>query len=1116
MEPARGIAQVDEDLPVDAAGDAYVCSWVGTAPNVVRIPLASSADGGWIAAEGDVPGEWYVGLEWSEPRDICRVIAELASPQAHVIRIEYWRKNWPTPAPERLPGARRGWIGQDDPYHGTWTRVQAAIVQSGATVTANFDALDYPEIPDRKQIEEAADYAAAFRRTLKLRLVLRGEVPAIRSLQALTPGHWRRQVLAITVNASTSETKVRNGELRLRHGHLLRLTSSGSATINGATWHIPTTDSAETIQAEILRTDSLAANDRTIVTLLMETGTCSFVPAEVEDTGPLWLPDFGVYIAPIDGPDMQTYQAHIAASSGRTTYDRVLSEPEQTAERAFAEVPRLVKTKQEPLPRYLPLGWDQNRQEFALLYNGHVFCDKMALKVGARDTARLLWPATSIHYRFATGDPADFHFGEHDVRQALLDGYLPIVISTWEDREFRYEQTAFVTPIVELPDDPEAVRGDEDLVLMLRFRIRNRTEGVKRTQLWFVTEPHEQLALEGTEIVAHGRVVPGPTVERQWQIQAYPTVPLRARVILGAAGHLRLLPDPRPGSPSATTATALYEAEVAAYSDHEVIYQIPFASLTDADPLRATLRGLDPAAAQQQAADYWRQLVAQGAAIQVPDHRISDFLKAAITHVALTVDREPDQDLYMVPAATYLYGTCANEACLQIRQLDWRGYHDRARAYLETFLKTQGLRPLDGHFQSKEGVLRGLDFYGDEVRTNFNYTLDHGFIMRQLAQHYWLTGDRDWAQHWAPQLIAACDFIVRERQATKRHDPDGQPVAEFGLLPAGHLEDNPEWRYWFAVNAWAYGGMRDITAVLAAIDHIAAHRLQSETEAYRADILAAIARARSEAPVVRLPDGTAIPHTPTRAGLHGRAWGWFRETAYGPLHLVDNDLLDPQSRETTWILKDLEDNLFMSRQYGRPVDVAQDWFSQGGVTIQANLLNNAVAYLRRGQIEHAVRAFFNNFAASLYEDVRCFTEHPVIELGHGLGPFYKTSDECGFLNWLRLFLVYEEGTVLRLARGTPRSWLRDGEEIRVEHMATNFGPLSYTITSSVAQGTIIAEIQVPQRTAPATIELSLRHPTHGTIHTVQIEGAASHRIEDGERIIITPAARVIHVTARYS
>ena len=87
-------------------------------------------------------------------------------------------------------------------------------------------------------------------------------------------------------------------------------------------------------------------------------------------------------------------------------------------------------------------------------------------------------------------------------------------------------------------------------------------------------------------------------------------------------------------------------------------------------------------------------------------------------------------------------------------------------------------------------------------------------------------------------------------------------------------------------------------------------------------------------------------------------------------------------------------------------------------------------------------ALFNNFASSLYTDVRCFTEHPVIELGHGVGPFYKTPDEAKALVWLRAFLLQEEEQTLHLALGAPRVWFGRGQSFGVQRMATFFGPVS--------------------------------------------------------------------------
>ncbi len=110
--------------PIDAVPDGMLCFWSGTTPAEMEWHLLRQRDDGAYLPERDaVTGEWYVGVQWDEPRDIQRVVGDLEGDSSTLARIEYWRHNWPTPAPERRTGARRGWTGQDDPWHGSWTRV---------------------------------------------------------------------------------------------------------------------------------------------------------------------------------------------------------------------------------------------------------------------------------------------------------------------------------------------------------------------------------------------------------------------------------------------------------------------------------------------------------------------------------------------------------------------------------------------------------------------------------------------------------------------------------------------------------------------------------------------------------------------------------------------------------------------------------------------------------------------------------------------------------------------------------------------------------------------------------------------------------------------------------
>ncbi len=591
----------------------------------------------------------------------------------------------------------------------------------------------------------------------------------------------------------------------------------------------------------------------------------------------------------------------------------------------MAEIPPLDVEKQDSymgLGRYLPLGIDGGRQEFALRHNGELFVAKSQLKLSGRDAARLLWAGQQMRFRFGTGDPPDFREADHRTEQTLLEGWLPVVISRWMDREMAFEETTFATLLDKPIRGSRERRGDEDVVAMTRFAIRNTTQGRKRAHLWLNILPQESLLLEDGMLVAEGRVVPDVAVARQWRVAPYPAPRFRCAFASGGRGTAQIVTmTDDPQASHAIPTGLLYSVDLEGGETHEVTLAIPFATPVEDGDI-AAIEALNFDRELADICDYWRRTVASGGQMVVPEQVLADFHKAARVHVGITADKDPVNGLTVVPAATWSYGACGNEACWQISMLDQAGHHDQAEDYLESFIRTQGIHRPDGRFASSDGALVAMDFDGGRpVMGGFAYNLDQGFIMECLADHYRYSGDRTWLDRVTPALIAACDFVARERARTKQHDAHGSAIEAWGLLPAGHLEDNPEWRHWFAVNAHAYAGLRAIADVLTEIAHPAGARLRQEAASYREDIRAAARRAMARSPVVRLLDGSYVPHVPTRTGIRGRESGWFREAAYGPLHLLEGGVFDPNEDEVTWILKDLEDNLFVSREWGRPVDL---------------------------------------------------------------------------------------------------------------------------------------------------------------------------------------------------
>ncbi|MEA3345134.1 MAG: hypothetical protein U9Q78_02635 [Chloroflexota bacterium] len=381
-------------------------------------------------------------------------------------------------------------------------------------------------------LERAEDSLACFRSTLKIRLVGTGDPPAIAEIRAYTDSTWQEE----EADVRFEEPGDWSGSVEVVNGCLVEASGldfgPGDKLEGESSWSCHVEDEGKGVRLRVLSADCAPdSNDRTIVTVRTAQRSFSFLLSDLEKN-PIYK-DYGVFIKRAGNPvDLEEFTKEIAAKP-RPIYERVAEEPEQSYERAAREIPPLDVTKQAPFGRYLPLGVEAGRQEFALRYNGELFSTKAELKLRGRDAARLLWPGTDIHYRFPTGDPPDFREDGDATKQRVLEDYLPIVVSEWLDREITYQQTA-LTALLDGPMSPqEERRGDEDVVALLRFVIRNATSGAKRARLWLVISPQEELEVRGDKVIALGRVVPDVPVARQWRVQPYEGEYLRCTVDTG-------------------------------------------------------------------------------------------------------------------------------------------------------------------------------------------------------------------------------------------------------------------------------------------------------------------------------------------------------------------------------------------------------------------------------------------------------------------------------------------------------------------------------------------------------------------------------------------------------
>jgi hypothetical protein len=1067
------------------------------------VKLRDLPDGGagFIPAETSPGKDRHIGIEWDFPQDVAQVEVEFLSAEDAALpgetALEYWHDSWP-------PQDRGGWTRLDDPFHGEWKRPRATFTRKDKKWVYDILPLSKEEVSDTRGL------SVSFRHTYKIRLVFPdGQFPLIAALRVFSPHVWKRADLKIEVVPSGFSTQPRVlTSAEVFAGHLLSPLRTASLS-DGATGYL----------LSVLHSDSPDDSpDRTIVTLRWgekEDEGVSFLTSEAVRQG-IFIPDFGLWIAEKAEKSYRETRFANRSETPTTIWHKVAAEAEQTWSRAREEIPPLKNTEHRPYGSYVPLGCAENRQEFGILYNGNVFCQKGVLKSPGREDSRMLWPEYDILYKIGTGDSPDFRGREGVTRQSLLDGYLPAVMSEWEQGGVLFRESAVAALLATQDADPAKLRGDETSVLLLSLEVKNHSGEPRPVRVWFGTSVAETLALNKDSLVyAQTAKDDKASVGTDGGGDACGTSQpaLRCFVDLNLDGAPAEWSVSRAAAPSSNAVA--FETTIPPQASRKLILKIPFLSSLTEEEL-AHLRIIDFDEELRRTVRYWQQEINRGARIRVPNPLLHDFIRAQFWHIAVTADKDVDTGLMMLPAATFHYRVCANEACHQIRFLDLLGYRELAEQYLEPFVQLQGTRPLHGRFGSSEGVLHGLRVKEGVDYQTFDYNLDHGFVLWMLCEHYRLTGDRAWLERVAANIIAACDFISREREATKRTDERGRKVWQYGLLPPGHLEDNPEFLHWYAVNAYACRGMMDAADVLTEIARPEADRIRREASAYLADVRQAVRQSMLLSPVVNQGDGNYIPFQPTRCLLRRRDLGWIRDSLYGPIHLIDCGVYPHDSPEATWILQDAENNVFVSRERGLGIDTGRWWFSHGGMTLQPNLVPTPIVYVMRDEPERAIRCFYNTLAASIYEDVRAFCEWLPARFGRGGGPFYKTPDESAFIVWLRYLLAAEDEDKLTLCPAAPREWFADGKEIVVERLPTYFGEVSVRIVSQIEKGEIIAEVHPPSRNPPKELCLRVRHPAGEPIRSVSINRQPHSRFDSARELIFLPAeSETTDVVIRY-
>ena len=1063
----------------------------------MAMDIAENVDVAPFAARVVRGAEEY-SLWWEDPRDVVAIAVSFRQPVPleELPQLQYWGRNWPAvhiPDGAVVGSGRGGWLPQDDWITGEWRAAAAVVEGSGLNWTYRFGPLS------QEQLNEAPPFVqelvasvgmprldhseTRFRRTLKIRLA-GPRAQDIEAVAVYSRSVWQEAEVALEWGGLASGSRRWDGRLEAYNGYILGVrTRHGDVMVEpDGSWRSSGSSIAGIVARVRYAACGSAADDTIITVRLREQESFSVAMKDLLAGEKVYLPHVGAAVGLAESfPGLERVRDEVSSSLQRTVYDNVAELPEQTWERVQREQPG----KSRHI--YFVLGCEGGRQKAKLHPDGSLeIPENFIRRVKGRDSERLRWQGESLHVRF--GLPAE----EELVGRELLEGYLPILRATWRGQPVAYEQEAFAAWLLRDIADGQEKEGDEAVLALVCLRLLNPSDRAVTGRLQ-VEVTHEG-APEGEELSLEGGFVYGSSSSGRW-----------LRLFIDTRGRGTLRPLGR---------ALAYEVALGPGECHSIICKVPLITLESQDEF-AALESASYHDLRDKVASYWRKRVQQGMQITTPNEDLNRFHRAQLVHMLIVNDREPGSRRRVPRCGGFHYGLFPDEGIMCTSELDRRGYTEEAEQCLEMLLHYQGSVPLPGDFASHFGVLYGANGYECG-----GYNRGQGWAMWGLAEHYRYTRDRQWLERVAPALVAACDWVIQERQRTMRLNPDGSRPIDYGFLPAGSLEDVTDYWHWLSTNAYACWGFRAIAWALADIGHPEAQRLQAEAEAFYADLMQGFNEARSRSPVVKRRDGTWVPYYPPRLERRGRDFGWLREVLEGSMGLLVAEMIALDDPAAQWILDDYEDNLYLSREYGYPGTMpdfdASCWFDWGGFSQQSNLLLHPAVYLRRDDVKQFLRAFFNGFHSTFFRDVCMCCEHALPTLRDWVGDHFKTSDEANVCYYLRLMLIEERGESLILGKAIPRAWLEHGKGVKVERALTYFGTMSYELRSFVADGYIEAELELPRRNPPRQAVLRLRHPQQKPITRVTLNGGEWRAFSAADEAIYLPVdAHHVHLRACY-
>lgn len=500
---------------------------------------------------------------------------------------------------------------------------------------------------------------------------------------------------------------------------------------------------------------------------------------------------------------------------------------------------------------------------------------------------------------------------------------------------------------------------------------------------------------------------------------------------------------------------------------------------------------------------YWENLFSSAMRVEIPEPLLQNVIYASQVHCLIAARNEENGKRIAPWIASMSYGPLESEAHSIIYGMDLFGWHDFARRGLEFFI----------HRYNEKGFL------------TTGYTLmGTGWHLWTLAEHYRLTRDREWLSRVGDEVARVCEWIMRQREKTKKKDPRGEEVPEYGLMPPGVGADWNRFAYRLTVQGHFYAGLARAGEVLREIGHPKGEAIVANSEEFRRAIRRAYRWNQERSPVLPLSNGKWIPLYPSILYCFGKAGdmfpgedggrSWCYDVELGAHHLIPLGVWEAKSEETENMLQHMEDYWFLHSGMGEypEEENRKDWFNLGGFSkVQPYYTRVAEIYAMRDEVKPFIRSYFNAIPSLLNTENLSFWEH-----FHNMGAWNKTHETGWFLVQTRNMFLREEGDSLWLAPFLPSYWMEDGKRVSVRNAPTRFGRTSYWLRSKVKEGIIEATILPPRDEAPKVIFLRVRHPEGKHLKAVFVNGKPYSEFDPRREVIsLPPNSEKLEIVCKY-